>query len=265
MKLLALLPWLALLLTGLSAPAARAQSFGPPLLGEVLYQIQDREGWTRFTLEVYVAQWQNLLPLTLRNRPPVPASVRLAQTNTDPSTRDIQLVITSPPSPLFEATYGLGRHWSLGLWYNPIRDEHVQKDLKIQGASYRLSLDRSTDLADAHLAYYASRGLSAQLGYYREGGTLHNINLPGQRRKDYGLVSWNIWITQRLDVRWRCQVLTPFLSVGYHPATSLHSASSVLTGVATTIGDRLSISVSVWQFNLAHPATRFTGGLVYRL
>jgi hypothetical protein len=124
------------------------------------------------------------------------------------------------------------------------------------------------------------RGLSAQLGYYHERGTIHLTDrnpMPGGKtmvsRAEYRLGSWNVWLTQRLDVFWKNRLVVdrlysqvvPFVSAGYYPSASLNHATSVLAGVGITYRDRLSLSGSVWVFDLAHPATRITAGLVYRL
>ena len=48
--------------------------------------------------------------------------------------------------------------------------------------------------------YYAPHGLTAQLGYYRESGTVHDRGPNPAPARDYTLHSLNLWLTQRLDV-----------------------------------------------------------------
>jgi hypothetical protein len=245
-----------LLLAAVAAGPARAQSFGPPLLGEVLYQLQDREGNPRLTLEAYSTFWRNPFEITLmRVAPGNPP--RLA-------TRTVRLVAHPAPSPLVEATYHLGGRWSLGFWYNPIRGERLSREVKVGGVPVDLDLTKDTDLTDFHLVYYGPRGLSAQVGYYREHGTIRDQSSSPLPRLDFELQSWNVWLNGRLDVRSRCQILTPFLSVGYHPSAELRHAVSALIGIAVTVSDRLSLSASVWEFDLSHPSTRVTAGLLLR-
>jgi hypothetical protein len=40
---------------------------------------------------------------------------------------------------------------------------------------------------------------------------------------------------------------------------------SILAGIAVTRGERLSVSGSVWWFDVEQPAVRVTGGLTLRL
>jgi hypothetical protein len=254
----ALIAFLALTLPS----AVRGQSFGPPLVNEVLYQLQDREGNPRVTVAAYMAQWQNPFKFKVTTEllylPPADDG-RIPTLSTT-----FRLVADTPASPLFETTYRLGKRWSLGFWYNPIRGEHLQEQRLVAEQLKQLDLDKDTDLADLHLTYYGSRGLAAQIGYYRDHGIIHSQRLP-PRRTDYTLTSWNLWLTQHLEVRARCYLLTPFVSVGYHPSGSLDHAVSLLAGLAVSLNERLSLSASLWKFDLADPATRITGGLVVRL
>ena len=45
----------------------------------------------------------------------------------------------------------------------------------------------------------------------------------------------------------------------------VNHASSILTGVAATFNERISLSGSVWFFDLSHSATRVTAGVVVQL
>ncbi len=81
---------------------------------------------------------------------------------------------------------------------------------------------------------------------------------------DYALKSWNVWVTQRLDVKWRERLVTPFVWAGYHTASELNRAVSLMLGVAVTFNEKLSLSASLWRFDLSNPATRITAGVVYR-
>jgi hypothetical protein len=254
---------LALCLSGLLAVPVGCQSFGPPLLGEVLYQLQDREGTTRFTLATYAAQWQN--PFSFHVTVFSPALADLGEYPVVTRRFRRLLIADTPSSPLVEATYSLGKRWSLGLWYNPIRGERLRKTVQVAEFRIKLDLERNTDLADLHLVYYGSRGLSAQVGYFREQGTFRDKVPTTVPRTEYTLGSWNLWLTQRLDVRAGCRMLTPFVSAGYHPSAQLNHAVSILVGTGITFGERLSLSGSAWWFDLSDPAVRITAGLAYRL
>jgi hypothetical protein len=135
-----------------------------------------------------------------------------------------------------------------------------------------LDLERDTDLMDFHVIYSLPRGLSAQAGYYREHGTIRDNSPAPLPSRDYTLTSFNFWLTQRLDVFARGRLtsrrldaqVVPFVSAGYHTASELNHAASILTGIAITFKEQLSLSGSVWWFDLSDPATRITGGLVYR-
>jgi hypothetical protein len=243
--------------------AARAQSFEPPVPTERVLVLLDREGNVRFTLSSYYTAWENPFRISVST-----SSALLNRT----VTRDFRLTASTPASPLFEGTYQVSRNWGVGFWYNPIRGERLQTTVQVAEKFIPLDLDRATDLMDLHAIYSLPRGLSAQVGYYREHGVIRDRSPLPLPRRIYTLNSWNLWLTQRLDVftrgrltsrRLEAQVV-PFVSAGYHPASGLNRAVSVLTGVAVTYKEQLSLSGSVWLFDLAHPATRVTGGLVWR-
>jgi hypothetical protein len=258
---------LALLLGSITPPVC-AQSFGPPVPTELVLVLLDREGTVRFTLSGFYTEWQNPFRITL--------GPRYSTIDRRLETGHFRLLAATPVSPLLEGKYVLGRRWSLGFWYNPIRGERLRHSFEVAQRFFPLDLERDTDLADVHLIYAAARGMTAQLGYYHEGGTIRSFpvksaspsGLPS--RKDYTLVSWNLWLTQRLDVFSRGRMtsarldahLIPFVSLGYHASSGLNHATSVLTGVAVTFGEKISLSGSVWLFDLHHTATRITGGLV---
>jgi hypothetical protein len=242
---------------------AEAQSFGPPVPTQTMLVLLDKSGHPRFTLSSYVAEWENPFRITVRTFSPALLQVVSGQ---------VRLNGDTSASPLFEATYSLDRHWAIGGWYNPIHDSAPQKVVQIADAQFGLGLSRDADLADFHVMYYAPHGLTAQIGYYRETGTYHlresDLGNPPTYQtssQDYSLVSWNLWVTERLDVRARGRVITPFVSFGWHPSTGLEHATSFLGGAAVTLNERISLSASVWLFDLSHTATRITGGVVYRL
>jgi hypothetical protein len=247
------------LLAGLMAREGAAQSFGPPLLGEVLFRLLDREGHPRWTLSAYYAGWENPFSIqTLKYSPRCREELPIRR----------QVRIAAPASPLLEASYALSARWSLGAWYNPVSGDRIVLSgptgcERFPRESYSLDLDLDTEIADFHAIYQGPRGLLAQVGYYRE----HKTFRDPARTVDAGsatLVSWNVWLTQRLDVPVGCTLVTPFVSTGYHPSSALNHAVSVMTGLAVTLGDRFSLSGSVWWFDLANAATRVTGGLVWR-
>jgi hypothetical protein len=247
---------LVLLLGVMAVPRAQSQSFGPPVAPQQLLVLLDRYGNPRFTLAVYMAEWQSQLPLQVQVEVTAPTLTKLARVN-------IRSGFSF--SPLLEGEYSMGRHWSLGFWYNPVRGGRGHRRLVIERIPIDLRLEYDTDLVDPHLTYYAARGTSVQVGYYWERGTIRDRGSRRLPEQQYTRQSANVWLTQRLDVRWGRRLVTPFLSLGYHSSSSLHHAASVMTGVAVTFNEQLSLSGSVWWLDLANPATRVTAGLVYRL
>jgi len=239
-----------------ASPPACAQSFGPPVPTDLILVLLDKSGHARFTLGAYAAQWENPFRVTVRTFSPALGEVVSGK---------VRAIASTPASPLFEGTYALSGRWSVGFWYNPIRGERLRKSVQLADSIVDLNLERDTDLADFHVIYYAPRGLSAQIGYYHESGTIHDRSSARLPDRDYTLLSWNAWVTQRLDVRARGRVITPFMSFGYHPSSSLEHATSFLTGAAITFNERISLSGTLWLFDLSRPATRITGGLVVRL
>jgi hypothetical protein len=237
--------------------------FGPPVPTEQVLVLLDREGTVRFTLAGFYTSWENPFKIpvttfsTLLNRP---------------VTKQFNLTASTPASPLVEALYVLNRHWSVGLWYNPIRGEHLKQTVQVAENFIPLNLERDTDLADVHMIYTGSRGTSAQLGFYREHGTIRDRNPQPLPERNYTLESANVWLTQRLDVFVPGRLtndrldahLVPFVSTGYDFSSSLNHAVSILTGLAITFNEQISLSGSVWFFDLSNTATRITGGLVYR-
>ena len=258
-----LLPTAYCLLTfAFSGATASAQSFEPPVPTERVLVLLDREGNVRFTLSGFYTSWENPFRVSVST-----SSALLGRT----VTRDFSLTADTPASPLFEGTYQVGRRWGVGFWYNPIRGERLQTTVQVAEKFIPLDLERDTDLMDFHVIYSLPRGLSTQLGYYREHGTIDDRSALPLPSRDYTLNSWNVWLTQRLDVFTRGRLnsprldahLVPFVSMGYFPASSLNHATNVLTGIALTYREQLSLSASVWWFDLDNPATRITGGLVY--
>jgi hypothetical protein len=248
---------------GLCCGSARAQTFGPPVPTELVLVLLDREGTVRFTLASYYTLWENPFRLTL---------LRMDGSATRTVTRTAQ----TPSSPLIEGTYVLSRRWSAGFWYNPIRGERLKGPLNPfpDERSQPVNMERDVDLADLHVAYNSPHGLSVQLGYYREDGTYRDLLTEPALITKYRFRSWNIWFNQRLDLLFRGRLTTdrlgrrlmthfiPFLSAGYHTSGALGHPVSALAGLAVTYNDRVSLSGSVWLFDLAHPSTRITGGLV---
>jgi hypothetical protein len=244
------------------AGPGRAQSFGPPVPTELVLVLLKRDANVRFTLSAFYTAWENPFQVT--------ASVRSDLLNRR-VTQTFKLFPSTPASPLFEGTYVLNRHWGVGFWYNPIRGERLQQTVGVAEKFVALDLERNTDLADFHVMYYGPRGLAAQLGYYHESGTIHDRGPNPAPDRDYTLNSFNAWLTQRLDVFFRDRLtsdrldahLVPFVSAGYHPASGLNHAASVLTGVALTFSEKISLSGSVWLFDVGgNTATRVTGGVV---
>lgn len=256
--------WLVL---AASAPV-RAQSFGPPVPTELILVLLDRHGNQRFTLGMYSAFWENPFRVTVRTDSPALISLGLNPV----VSRKVSLIGETSASPLFEGTYALSARWSVGFWYNPIHDRGRQQIVQIADTVRGMAVRRDAELADLHVTYYAPHGRSAQLGYYYESGRIgiRTSDLQANptyefQRSDDTLGSWNLWLTQRWDARSGSRLITPFVSLGYHSSSSLGHASSILTGVAVTFNARISLSGSFWLFDLAHPASRITGGLVYRL
>jgi hypothetical protein len=251
--------FLVVLLAGPIVPMARAQSFGPPVPTELVLALLDREGNVRFTFSSYYAHWENPFRVTVGG-----FSNALHQR----VSRQVRVVPSTPSSPLFEGSYVVSRRWSVGFWYNPIRGERLRQTVDVLDVSAPLDFDRDAELADLHVTYYGLRGTSAQLGYYHERDTLHDRINQTVIKKTLG--SLNLWLTQRLDVFLRDRLtndrlnvhLVPFVSLGYHASSDLNHAASVLTGIAVTFNEKISLSTSVWLFDLSNTATRITGGLV---
>lgn len=254
------------LLSAVAVPT-QAQSFGPPVPSRLILVLLDRAGNPRFTLSAYSAYWENPFRVTVRTV----SDLRLSLGWDPLVSRTVKLVGKRSASPLMESTYALSHRWAVGFWYNPIHDRGEPELVQIVDVPKVVALSRDADLGDLHVIYYGPRGLSAQVGYYYERGTYHvrtNDPVPNPRyqmqRADYKLGSWNLWLTQRVDARAGGRLITPFVSAGYHSSSSLRHAVSVLTGAALTFNERLSLSGSVWLFDLSNPATRVTSGLVYR-
>jgi hypothetical protein len=256
------LGFLVLALIGALAAPARAQMFSPELLTELLTELMYREGNARFTFSGYYARWEN--PFRVR-------VTRYSDLLGQRVTRGFRLIADTPASPLFEGKYSLNRRLRVGFWYNPIRGERLQKTVRVAENFEPLNLERNTDLGDLHVIYIGPRGLATQFGYYREHGRIRD-RTNGTRR-DYSLQSWNLWLTQRLDVFLPEQLLSarldaqaiPFISAGYHPASGMNRAVSILTGIAVIHQERYSLSGTLWLFDVTHPehtAMRVTGGLV---
>ena len=104
-----------------------------------------------------------------------------------------------------------------------------------------LNLSRDTDLADVHVVYYGPRGFSAQVGYYHERGEVQDRSDERIPSVHYTRVSWNFWVTQRLDAHVRGRLVTPFISLGYHAASSLEHPVSLQPGVAVVLNEHLSL------------------------
>jgi hypothetical protein len=254
---------LFLLLACCSTAPTGAQSFSP--VGSMVFvELRDRHGNSRFTLATYATQWPTSTPWTIR------LTTFNFETLEIVSATFRGFADNRPVSPLMEAVYLLSPRWSVGFWYNPIRGEQLHRRVQLPNfdQAVDLNLQRNTDLADLHLIYHGPRGLTGQVGYYRENGTLWRRDIPERLSGDYVLQSWNLWLTQRLDVRWRNRLITPFVAVGYHTASDLGRPLSAQLGLALTMNERLSLAASVWWFDLSDrppgTSTRITTGLVYR-
>jgi hypothetical protein len=254
---------LFLLLACCSTSPSGAQSFSP--VGSMVFvELRDRYGNSRFTLATYATQWPNSTPWTIRLTTFNFETLEIASATFNSFSDN------RPVSPLMEAVYVLSPRWSVGFWYNPIRGERLHRQVQPPNFDQPvdLNLQRNTDLADLHLIYHGPHGLTGQLGYFRENGTISDRRSQPVPPLDFVLNSWNLWLTQRLDVRWRGRLITPFLSAGYHTSSDLRRAASLQTGLAVTFNKRTRLSASVWFFDLSNrepgTAIRFTTGLVYR-
>jgi hypothetical protein len=246
---------LVFLLTGVGLPAAHAQSFSPPS-GLVFLLL--KEG--RLTLSGFYTQWENPFNINL-------TTFNFATLETVSAT--VRVFADTPVSPLIEGKYELSPRWSVGFWYNPIRGERLRE--RVQPPNFdqpvELNFQRNTDLADLHVIYTGPRGLTAQLGYFRENGTISDRSPQPVPPQDYVLTSWNVWVTQGFKGQVRGRRIAPFVSAGYHTSSALRRPVSALVGLAVTLNDRTQLSSSVWLFDLSDrppgTATRITAGLVY--
>jgi hypothetical protein len=224
----------------------------------VAYVLLGKEGNSKFTLSAFFTEWDN------------PFRVRLTQFNQatlQPVSANVTVTGDTPASPLVEGKYDISRRWSVGFWYNPIRGEKIKKTVHPSSfdVPFSINLDRDTDLADFHVIYYGPKGLTGQLGYYHEHGDVTNNDTNGPHGSSYTLVSWNAWVTKGFDFKAKGKVISPFISTGYHPSSGLNHATSILLGTAATLNERISLSTSLWFFDLSHTATRFTAGVVVQL
>jgi hypothetical protein len=248
-------------------PKASAQSFGPPVQTELILEFFDKEGNVRFTLAAYLANWENPYQVQVTVASPALASLGL-----NPNvTGQFQLIGKATSSALFEGSYALDSRWSVGFWYNPVQDSSDQKVVQIADVIQGYETERDADMADLHFTYRGSRGLSGQVGYYYESARikvrisdLQAVPTFRTQEANYTLGSLNVWVTQRLDVRAGRLLVTPFVSVGKHTSSQLKRAWSGMAGAGVTVNERLSLSGSVWWFDLDNPATRVTAGLEYR-
>src|SRR4051794_12654531 len=158
--LIAVFFWLA----ALTCHPVQAQSFGPPVRSEVILEFFDSQHNVKFTLAAYYTSWQNPFRTTITTVSPALGFQRVSRT--------VRIVGDTPASPLLEGTYTISKQWRVGFWYNPIRGEKIRQMVQVVDVPVTVNLERDTDLMDLHVVYYGPRGLSAQLGYYRESGTI---------------------------------------------------------------------------------------------
>jgi hypothetical protein len=251
-----------LLLAAMGAPA-HALQFSAEVLTREARREGDPDRRLQFRASGFYTAWEN--PFQVR-------VTRFSELLGREVTRSFRVVAGTPVSPLIEGVYVVKRGWKVGFWYNPIRGEQLRKTVQIADGFEPLNLERDTDLADVHLIHIGRRGLVGQLGYYRERGRVRDRN--NGTRSDYSLQSWNVWLSQRIDTLVRHRLLIkrpsaqvmPFVSVGYHPASGMNHAVSVLAGFTIVSRQRFGLSATAWLFDVAdpdHTATRITVGLSY--
>jgi hypothetical protein len=253
---------LALFIIGLSVRPAAGQIFTsdstPP--GETAPNL-------RFLVAAYYTQWQNPYRILVGGTSLIPTPTRSAPRMVS---QTVRLTARTPASPLVEGRYSFGRPWgwSAGAWYNPVRGERLRKVVRFVDApdvTIPLDLKRDATLMDFYVRYSTRRGLAAQLGYYRERGTVRGQANPGSTpaigRQDYTLVSWDFWLAQQIERQAFHHPTALFIEAGYHPSAGLNHAVSLLGGTTISVNQRLRLSSSVWLFDLSHPSTRITAGL----
>ena len=162
-------------LVSLTCHPVQAQSFGPPVRSEVILEFLDLQHNVKFTLAAYYTSWQNPFRTTITTVSPALGFQKVSRT--------VRIEGDTPASPLLEGTYTVSKQWRVGFWYNPIRGEKIRQMVQVVDVPVAVNLERDTDLMDLHVVYYGPRGLSAQLGYYRETGTIKTGARPGSRRK----------------------------------------------------------------------------------
>lgn len=254
-RLLPLPALLVGLLTAGGAPA-RAQSFGPPVKSAVILEFFDSKGNTRFTLATFYAQWKNPFRTTIKTVSPALGFA--------PVSRQVTLAGDPRASALFEGTYTASQRWRIGFWYNPVRGERLKALVQVVDVPVSVDLDRDTDLMDLHAVYYGPNGLSAQLGYYQERGTLRDRSPAQVPSVKYRRSSPNVWVTKAWELRAGDRLVTPSVSLGYHSSSDLDRAVSVMTAAGVSFNERFSASASVWLFDFPRNRTRITGGIEYR-
>jgi hypothetical protein len=243
------------LLTAVGGPAG-AQSFGPPVKSAVILEFFDSKGNTRFTLATFYAQWKNPFRTTIKTVSPALGFV--------PVSRQVTLAGDPRASALFEGTYTASKRWRIGFWYNPVRGERLKALVQVVDVPVNVDLERDTDLMDLHAVYYGPNGLSAQLGYYQERGTLHDRSPEQVPSVKYRRSSPNLWVTKAWELRAGDRLVTPSVSLGYHSSSDLDRAVSLMTGAGVSFNERFSASGSIWLFDFPRNRTRVTAGVEYR-
>lgn len=248
--------WTSVCLLLAAGTPVRAQSFGPPVKTAVILEFFDSQGNTRFTLSTYYAQWKNPFQMTVRTVSPALGFL--------PVSRQVTLVGEPRASMLFEGTYTINQRWRVGFWFNPVRGERIRALIQVVDVPVNVDLERDSDLMDLHAIYYGPKGLSAQLGYYRERGTVRDRNPSPVPSARYRRSSPNAWVTKAWELRAGERLITPSVSLGYHSSSDLERAVSVMTAAGVSFNERFSASGSVWLFDFPRNRTRITAGVEYR-
>lgn len=237
---------IVVLLDGLLPACAHSQRFFPMLPANPRDRLQTA---------TYLAQWEF---------PPIPG---------DELPESVASETLRPSAgPLLTVDYFLGRHLSIGGWWNRVSGDISMREL---GGERDLPVATTdADFSDLHVTYYfperQGNGWSIQAGYSRLHYDVKLISglqiTSGEPGYGVTFTSPNVWInrTQRIGLRrigGRRRSMRVFGSLGYHSSTDFKRAWNLMLGGTVPLSQQLSFSGSVWFNRANQTSTRVTVGL----